>query len=164
MTHTRTADQGPTAPATAPETIGAADDVTRRDLLRTAGVTSGAILGGAALAACTQGQPENTGGGAGGEGGVVVALADIPVGGAVSATIDGQAVLVTQPAEGEIHAFSAICTHQGCTVTPGDGDLACPCHGSRYALTDAAVLAGPAPAPLAEVPVTVDGDDVVTAS
>ncbi|MBE1876475.1 Rieske (2Fe-2S) protein [Myceligenerans pegani] len=145
-----------------------ATDMTRREILRRAGVTSGTLVGGVALAACSGGgeEPAATSGAGqgtgGGTDGVVVPLADVPVGGAVSATIDGQEVLVTQPVEGEIHAFSAICTHQGCTVAPGDGELACPCHGSRYALTDAAVLAGPAPEPLPEIAVVVDGDDVVT--
>ncbi|MBL0886777.1 Rieske (2Fe-2S) protein [Myceligenerans indicum] len=161
MTRTRT-DPAATAPAVSPEP---ARDPTRREILRGAGVASGALVGGAALAACSAGGGATSDGtGADSASGGVVAVADVPVGGAVSATIDGQEALVTQPVEGEIHAFSAICTHQGCTVLPGDGDLACPCHGSRYALTDAAVLAGPAPKPLPEIPVTVDGGDVVPSS
>jgi Rieske Fe-S protein len=146
--------------------------MTRREILRGAGVASGVLVGGATLAACSDGGdgPSGYGGGQGENGtsqeedGVVVALADVPVGGAVSATIDGKDVLVTQPVEGEVHAFDAICTHQGCTVAPGDGELACPCHGSRYALTDAAVVAGPAPEPLPEIPVTVEGGDVIASS
>lgn len=156
-----------------------AHDLTRREILRTAGIASGTLVGGAALVACGGGaEPPagnegagNDGAGNGGEpgggqgaGGVIVAVADVPVGGAVSATIDGQDVLVTQPVEGEIHAFSAICTHQGCTVAPGDGDLACPCHASHYALEDAAVLSGPAPEPLEEIQVAVEGGNVVAVS
>ncbi|RPF22018.1 Rieske (2Fe-2S) protein [Myceligenerans xiligouense] len=156
MTHTRPDRSADTTPSVPPEAV---HDVTRRELLRGAGVASGALVGGVALVACSGGAEEPAGTS---PGAVVVPLADVPVGGAVSAQIDGQEVLVTQPVEGEVHAFSAICTHQGCTVTPGDGDLACPCHGSRYALTDAAVLAGPAPEPLPEVTVVVEGDDVVT--
>lgn len=137
--------------------------MTRREILRGAGVASGVVAGGVALAACSGGGTEPSGSGPG-PGLVVVPLADVPVGGAVSATVDGHEVLVTQPAEGEVRVFSAICTHQGCTVAPGDGDLECPCHGSRYALADAAVLAGPAPEPLPEIAVVVDGEDVVTSS
>jgi Rieske Fe-S protein len=93
----------------------------------------------------------------------IAAVADVPVGGAASATLNGQPVLVTQPEEGEFRAFSAICTHQGCTVAPGDGVLECPCHRSTFALADAAVLGGPAQEPLPEVSVTVvDGDVVVS--
>ncbi|WP_460707260.1 QcrA and Rieske domain-containing protein [Myceligenerans halotolerans] len=160
--HTRPGPSEATAPA-APH--DAAREVTRREILRGAGAASGALAGGVALAACSGGGEGSAGTSPDGPaaGVVVVPLADVPVGGAVSATIDGQEVLVTQPAEGEAHVFSAICTHQGCTVAPGDGDLACPCHGSRYALADAAVVAGPAPEPLPEIAVVVDdGGDVVT--
>jgi cytochrome b6-f complex iron-sulfur subunit len=30
------------------------------------------------------------------------------------------------------HAFSLVCTHLGCTVQEQAGELACPCHGSRF--------------------------------
>jgi Rieske Fe-S protein len=119
------------------------------------------------LAACTEGRSEPGDAAASaqaeGAGTVVVALEDVPVGGAVAATVGGQDVLVTRTGEDDVHAFSAVCTHAGCTVAPGDGELLCPCHQSRYALADAAVLGGPAPEPLAAVEVTVSGDDVVLA-
>ncbi|MEK8224900.1 Rieske (2Fe-2S) protein [Oerskovia sp. M15] len=56
-----------------------------------------------------------------------------------------------------------MCTHQGCIVAPGDGELACPCHGSRFDLTSGDVLAGPAPSPLPRVSVTVSDGAVTTA-
>ncbi|MET7498273.1 Rieske (2Fe-2S) protein, partial [Streptomyces sp900116325] len=40
------------------------------------------------------------------------------------------------------------------------GTINCPCHGSRYRITDAAVVAGPAPRPLAAEPITVVGDTI----
>ena len=47
-------------------------------------------------------------------GSVIASTADIPEGGG---TVFGdQKVVVTQPEAGEFKAFSAICTHQGCTV------------------------------------------------
>jgi len=96
-------------------------------------------------------------------GAVLVALADVPVDGAVSAqTASGDLVLVTQPSAGEVKAFSAICTHKGCTVAPKGNQLVCPCHGSVYDLSTGEVLAGPAPAPLATVDVKVKGGNVVT--
>ncbi|GAA1733134.1 hypothetical protein GCM10009809_30730 [Isoptericola hypogeus] len=140
---------------------------TRRQLLRGAGVAAGAVVGVGVVAACGEESPDPgdaaESAGEAGSGTVVVALADVPVGGSVAATVGGQDVLVTQPAEGEVHAFSAICTHEGCAVKPGDGELLCPCHQSRYALEDAAVLGGPAPEPLAPIEVTVSGGDVVLA-
>ncbi|WP_328629335.1 Rieske (2Fe-2S) protein [Streptomyces sp. NBC_00353] len=84
---------------------------------------------------------------------------DIPVGG--GKVFAEQEVVVTQPKEGEFKGFSAICTHMGCTVAEvSDGTINCPCHGSRYSITDAAVVAGPAPQPLAAERITVTGDTI----
>lgn len=92
-------------------------------------------------------------------------LADIPVGGAVSAEgPDGKPILVAQPQAGTVVAFSAICTHQGCTVAPSGERLACPCHGSVFEAATGKVVAGPAPRPLPSVPVHVDGGAVVAGS
>src|SRR5918993_3675830 len=55
-------------------------------------------------------------------------------------------------------AYSAVCTHQRCTVAYQDGELACPCHGSIFdPANGASVVAGPAQRPLPEVPVEVRG-------
>ncbi|MGW5276046.1 Rieske (2Fe-2S) protein [Streptomyces sp. NPDC004044] len=84
---------------------------------------------------------------------------DIPVGG--GKVFEEQEVVVTQPKEGEFKGFSAICTHKGCTVNSvSEGTINCPCHGSRYRITDAAVVAGPAPQPLAAERITVTGDTI----
>ncbi|PFG42886.1 nitrite reductase/ring-hydroxylating ferredoxin subunit [Isoptericola jiangsuensis] len=137
----------------------------RRDVLRGVSLATGAVVVGGSLAACADGTDPaaavSEASSAAGE--VVVPLADVPVGGAVPAQIGGVDVLVTQPTEGEVHVFSAVCTHQGCTVLPGDGVLECPCHGSVFSLTDASVQAGPAPEPLGEVAVEVSDGDVVVA-
>jgi thiosulfate dehydrogenase [quinone] large subunit len=61
--------------------------------------------------------------------------------------------------DGRLVAYSAVCTHAGCTVgyDPAPARLVCPCHGSVYdPLHGARVVAGPAPRPLAAVPVRVD--------
>ncbi|MFF1897231.1 Rieske (2Fe-2S) protein [Streptomyces sp. NPDC058206] len=84
---------------------------------------------------------------------------DIPVGG--GKVFAEQKVVVTQPEKDEFKGFSAICTHMGCTVAEvSDGTINCPCHGSRYSITDAAVVAGPAPQPLAAERITVTGDTI----
>ncbi|MFC8921582.1 Rieske (2Fe-2S) protein [Cellulosimicrobium sp. NPDC057127] len=141
---------------------------TRRAVL--AGSGAGAAL--AVLAACGGGpatgardEPAGTGSqGSGVPAGEVLAQADdVPVGGAVAVTVDDAPVLVTRPAEETFAAFSAVCTHQGCTVGPGEGELVCPCHASRFDLATGAVLGGPAPSPLTEVAVTVDGGRVTSA-
>ena len=60
-----------------------------------------------------------------------------------------------------IVAFSAICTHQGCTVTDwltAKRVLQCPCHQSEYdPMNNAAVVAGPAPRPLPALPLEILG-------
>jgi len=73
----------------------------------------------------------------------------VPVGGCF-VNADAK-VVVTQPTEGDFKAFSAVCTHQGCLVdTVKDGTIDCPCHGSRYKITDGSVVNGPATQPLPE--------------
>ena len=79
----------------------------------------------------------------------------------VSATLDGKPILISQPAAGTIVAFTAICTHQGCTVAPAGKEFQCPCHGSVYNAATGAVITGPAPAPLAGIPVKVEAGNVV---
>lgn len=66
-------------------------------------------------------------------------------------------------------AFSAICTHLGCTVAPGlndRGDIICPCHGSQFdPARDAAVVRGPASRPLPALPLQISaGGQVLAAS
>lgn len=93
----------------------------------------------------------------------VASLSDIPVGGTLSATVDGKPLLLAQPSEGKVVCFSAICTHQGCTVDAAAQDFECPCHGSTYAAATGAVTHGPAEHALAKVKVTVSGVSIITA-
>jgi Rieske Fe-S protein len=92
-------------------------------------------------------------------GGALAATGDIPVGG--GKIFDTQLTVVTQPTAGEFKAFSAVCTHMGCTVNQiADGRIDCPCHGSEYSITDGAVLAGPAPRPLPAKTIKITGDSI----
>jgi Rieske Fe-S protein len=61
----------------------------------------------------------------------------------------GEKLAAYVAADGELHLFSARCTHLGCTVGWNGGDqvFACPCHGSRFG-PDGAVVQGPAARPL----------------
>jgi isorenieratene synthase len=52
------------------------------------------------------------------------------------------------------------CTHMGCPVQRTASGFYCPCHAGRYD-DEARPVAGPPPRPLADVPVTVDGEELV---
>ena len=89
-------------------------------------------------------------------------LKDVPVGHAIAASgPEGQPIVIARPKTGKVVAFSAICTHQGCTVAPAGKQLNCPCHGSVFDAFTGKVLAGPAPSPLPAVAVKVSGANVV---
>ena len=93
--------------------------------------------------------------------GTVLGMASaVPVGGGMVYT-DAK-VVVTQPTKGEYKAFSAVCTHVGCLCNQvANGTINCPCHGSKFKITDGSVVAGPAPAPLAAKTVTVSGGKIL---
>jgi cytochrome b6-f complex iron-sulfur subunit len=58
---------------------------------------------------------------------------------------------------GEIRAFSAVCTHLGCIIKwqpAADHAWFCPCHKGKYD-REGKVVAGPPPRPLARLPVSV---------
>jgi thiosulfate dehydrogenase (quinone) large subunit len=65
-----------------------------------------------------------------------------------------------------IFAYSAVCTHQGCTVTfnSASRNLQCPCHGAVFSPeSDGSVLAGPTNTPLPRIKVAVAGAWIVEA-
>ncbi|MDT7717117.1 MAG: hypothetical protein QOH09_3109 [Pseudonocardiales bacterium] len=92
----------------------------------------------------------------------LVGTSEIPVGGGT--VIADEKVVVTQPVPGTFAAFSAICTHRGCTVNKvANGTIDCPCHGSKFAVADGSVVEGPASRPLARRQIAVSGDAIVLA-
>ncbi len=139
--------------------------VSRRGVLRTAAVGGVALPllsacgGGGTAAGDSATSPGASGSAGSGSGPATVPVADVPVGGG-KILADAQ-VVVTQPAQGEFKAFSAICTHRGCTVgSVTDGEIVCPCHGSHFSIKDGAPVSGPAPTPLAAKKVSVAGGEL----
>lgn len=155
--------------------------MTQRSLTRRTVLGGAAAVGGAAvLAACgadddstdeatdqndANGDSEGSAGSGDGDaagGEPLTPVADVPVGGGV--VLGAAGVVVTQPTDGEFKGFSSTCTHQGCQVADvRDNTIICACHNSTFSVADGSVLGGPATAPLPEVPVAVDGDQVVSA-
>lgn len=123
-----------------------------------AGLVTLAACGGSSGAATNSVPPDTSG-----KPTALAKLDSIPVGEAVAAKLVGRPVIVARPTATTAACFSAICTHQGCTVAPSGKRLVCPCHGSVYNATTGAVISGPAPRALAAIPVTVDDGEVVTA-
>ncbi|RSN69888.1 Rieske (2Fe-2S) protein [Actinomadura sp. WAC 06369] len=150
---------------------------TRRTLLVGAGLAGVAGLaaacggddepaGGSGDAGGSGGSGDATGGGAtgGGTGGgqALATTAEIPVGG--GKVFEDAKVVVCQPAQGEFTAFSAECTHKGCSVkSVSDGAIVCPCHNSRFSITDGSVVQPPAEKPLPRRNVTVQGGNITLA-
>jgi len=57
--------------------------------------------------------------------------------------------LVARTAQDTFTAMTAVCTHEGCTITGFDSaSFVCPCHGSAFS-TSGSVVRGPANSPLA---------------
>jgi len=134
----------------------ATQGIDRRTVIRNVGVGVVGITGAATLAACGGGSGKTSSAGSAKD---VIKVADIPVGG--GKVFDAAKVVVTQPKAGEFKAFSAICTHKGCTVAGvANGTITCPCHGSTYDMATGQVTGGPAPAPLPSKTVTVSGGSI----
>ena len=104
-------------------------------------------------------------GGSGGGGGGAAVLAktsDVPVGGGTILT--DKKIVITQPQSGTFHAFTAVCTHAGCTVgSVSSGTINCPCHGSRFNINNGSVVNGPAASPLAPINLKVQGTSIFQA-
>jgi Rieske Fe-S protein len=101
----------------------------------------------------------------GAAGGQAIAQAsEVAPGSAVKFKDSGNPAVLIHLQSGDFVAYSAVCTHQQCTVAYDNGLLACPCHGSVFDPTNGAeVVNGPAQLPLPEIPVEVRGGEVFRA-
>ncbi|MEV5749500.1 Rieske (2Fe-2S) protein [Actinoallomurus sp. NPDC052308] len=152
------------APADAEETQTRVEPgATRRGMLLGVGLVG--VAG--TLAACGGSSDDSDGSAHGGGGatapaggdGALGKAADIPVGG--GKVFKDRKVVVTQPKQGEFAAFSAVCTHRGCTVgSVSGGTINCPCHGSKFKISDGSVANGPAATPLPRKSVKVENGEI----
>jgi Rieske Fe-S protein len=112
--------------------------------------TSAAPASGSSGAAAPNGPP------------VLASTADIPVGG--GKILADKNIVITQPQADSFDAFTAVCTHQGCIVgSVSGGTINCPCHGSKFSITNGSVVNGPAASPLAPVSIKVQGTSIIQA-
>lgn len=72
-----------------------------------------------------------------------------------------QAILVRRE-DGAVHALSAICTHQGCTLKPRNARkrITCSCHGAAFDF-DGAVTNPPATVPLPRLEVLEEDGELI---
>jgi len=152
----------------------------RRTVLACAGAACAAVLAGCSTYNSNSGgvdapqgaqstesssAPAASGSGAGSGGGGAAVLAktsDVPVGGGT--ILADKKIVITQPQSGTFHAFTAVCTHAGCTVgSVSSGTINCPCHGSRFNINNGSVVNGPAASPLAPINIKVQGTSIVQA-
>lgn len=138
-------------------------ETNRRTIMKSAGmVGSAAVVGSSvALTSACESEDSSEAPTSGSAEDASVAAGDVPVG---SGTVIDETYVVTQPKEGEFHAFSSVCTHQGCQVrTITEDKITCPCHSSQFSTSTGEVLAGPATDPLPKFSVT-DSDGTLTIS
>ena len=151
----------------------------RRALLACAGAACAAVLAGCARYDSNNGgvaggqpaqstsppaAPAGSGSGTAAPAGrpVLASTADIPGGG--GKILADKKIVITQPKAGSFDAFTAVCTHQGCIVgSVTGGTINCPCHGSKFSITNGSVVNGPASSPLAPVSIKVQGTSIVQA-
>ncbi|MEV4255778.1 Rieske (2Fe-2S) protein [Spirillospora sp. NPDC049652] len=144
-------------------------DLARRGLLLSAGVVGVAGLAAACGDSDSEGgkpsataTPTDNGGMTMSSGGGVVLgdAAEVPVGG--GKVFKDRKVVVTQPEPGEYRAFTAVCTHRGCTVASvANGLIRCPCHGSEFRIDDGRVARPPAGKALVEQAIKVSGGKII---
>ncbi len=105
--------------------------------------------------------PPPTGSGGGGGRVQVGTTSDIPIGQGKVVSMGNKPIIVVNTDHGA-KAFSAICTHLGCICIWDQTrqTIVCPCHDGQFNPTTGAVIAGPPPTPLPEIPASVEGEDI----
>ena len=151
----------------------------------TAGASVLAACGGGATGGASGGGGGEYGGGAGGggeakqssgkktDGGTqrqpsgrqaIARTSEVAPGSAINFKDSGSPAVLIHLESGDFVAYSAVCTHQQCTVAYRNGQLACPCHGSVFdPANNGQIVSPPANRPLPQIPVEVRGGEVFKA-
>ena len=128
------------------------------------GGNSGGDQGGGGSGGSKEAKSSPAGGEAQSGGAAIARVSEVAPGSAVMFKDEGQDAVLVHLKSGDFVAYSAVCTHQACTVAYQKGQLACPCHGSVFdPASGAEVVNGPAQSPLPEIPVEVKGGQVLRA-
>lgn len=144
-------------------------NIERRGVIRTGAIGAVAVLASFAgrafpTAAAASTSAKSTSKGAKGQ---IIKLADLKVGGNYNFTHSTQGIpAVLFRTKVGVFAYSAICTHQGCTVNydSASKNLKCPCHAAEFDPANGAkVVSGPAPTPLGKINVKVSGAWIIEA-
>jgi arsenite oxidase small subunit len=155
------------------------EKISRKKLIRLGGALGVSVAGASVLSACG-GHPSGGGsasssltnnsqsaraqGGKASAGAAAQKIArasKVPPGSAVNFEDGGNPAVLVHLQNGKFVAYSAVCTHMGCTVAYQNGELACPCHGSVFDPSKGgAVVYGPAPTPLPQLPIKVQNGGV----
>jgi thiosulfate dehydrogenase [quinone] large subunit len=96
----------------------------------------------------------------------VLALSKIAVGQTHQFALSNGSPAVLFRTKNGVFAYSAVCTHEGCTVSykSSNKTLHCPCHGAEFdPFANGKVVQGPARDPLSAVKVKIEGNWVVLA-
>lgn len=121
------------------------DMPSRRTFLATGGATAASLT----LAACSPGlQQERFTDGVFTK---AIELAQLPSGSSLQLAVGSSQVLIYRESDDIIHAYSAVCTHQGCIVGTNNersSPFVCPCHASQFDKVTGEAITGPAKAPL----------------
>ena len=158
--------------------------ISREKFIRLGAAVGVSVAGASVVAGCGgdggDGSASNSssGGGAtatGGSGGsteaassgqAIAQASEVPKNSAKKFTDSGEPAVLVHLESGDFVAYSAVCTHQQCTVAyqKQSSQLACPCHGSIFDPSkNAQVVSGPAPRPLPEIPIKMQGGQITKA-
>jgi Rieske Fe-S protein len=124
----------------------------RRGFIRSTAIAAGALIFGRTQSAIASTQKR------------IVRVAKLPIGSNQKFVAANGAPAFLFRTKTGVFAYSAICTHQGCTVDyfKAGKKLVCPCHGASFDPFNAGkVVSGEAKFPLAKINVSIKGGWVV---